>query len=603
MKNIGRIIKCTAAAAVCALTFSGCENYNKMMDETPYEYVNLAAENTSEAMVKSAFAQEAAIIEKAAKDGTAGFSFSYDDISVSSDNYANEADKKASGTMNIGMGGENVEVYYAVDGDVFKLGEKGKSGENIVEINTKTLKEDFAASIFAPGSGSAVEISQEDYDSVIKALDEIVVAVEGGEETPEEYAEIEKLVKEMMNEAAVEKKADVTIDETEVKANILTYNFDKADVEKIVDAYTKAMAKEMAELGEEADTAELEAEMNEAMNAISKLDITLVYYVNSKTHSLMQTHFTVDTAITEDEETQNIKADVVTSYGVDPAESNEVTVDIEMEANGEKISADIVSERKSENETEVKISASMQGMSMDIAVLNFKRDGESYTISAEIPVAQAKATIAGTLKTDSKSVEATVDTVAYEMATEEIEGNVEGLNIKGYIKQGGTFDSREAKNLFKLTEDELKALVEAVGNDFGALAGETSVGGAMTSYIDKSKQSSANANAKSVYVAFSAALTEAGIQGAEIDDYELYNETAGDYSAVTSNGYQLNVSEYLGADFTGYYYVSFDPSTYAVDYALWSEEPIEYTYQYNDFDQEMLAEEGEYVGCYPLAEE
>ena len=47
MKNFGRILKCTAAAAVCMLAFSGCNKYDKMMDETPVEYVRLAAENTT----------------------------------------------------------------------------------------------------------------------------------------------------------------------------------------------------------------------------------------------------------------------------------------------------------------------------------------------------------------------------------------------------------------------------------------------------------------------------------------------------------------------------------------------------------------------------
>ncbi|MBQ7980819.1 MAG: hypothetical protein IJ305_04335 [Oscillospiraceae bacterium] len=604
MKNFGRIVKCTAAAAVCILAFSGCENYNNMMDETPQEYVNMAAENTTEAMVKSAFAEEAAIIEKAVKDGTMGFSFSYDDIKMNMDSYVNEADKKSSGTYVMEIGGEKAEIYYAVNGDSFKVGESGKSGENVFEFNAKTLADDLAGSIFAPGSGSSMEIPQEDYDMIVEYLGQVSSALEGeGEETSEKYAEAEKLINDMMSEATVEKKVDITVDETEVKANILTFNFDKADMEQILDACVDIAMEEMAAQGEEVSKEELTAELDEVMNSISKMDIELVYYVNSKTHCLMQMDCTADMTMTVEEETQDIKLDMVTSYGADPETSNEVNVEITIEAAGEEVVVEILSERKSENETEVAISASVQGVSMEVVVLNFKRDGENYTISAEVPVAEAEATVEGTFKNDGKSVEATVEKVTYAMATEEIEGNVENLNIKGYIKQGGEFDDREAKNFFELTEEELMTIVENISNDFGALAGNTEVGGTMTEYVDASNMASVNANAKTVYTAFSAALTEMAVEGVEFDDFEFYNETSGDLNVTTTSGYAIDIAEYLGDEFTGYYYVNLDPYTYIVNFALWSETPIDYFYQYGEFDQEMFAEDGDYIGCYPLYEE
>ncbi|MBR4096245.1 MAG: hypothetical protein IKK42_02950 [Oscillospiraceae bacterium] len=598
MKNFGRILKCTAAAAVCMLAFSGCNKYDKMMDETPMEYVNLAAENTTSAMVKSAFAEEGAIIEKAMKDGTMGFSFNYDDIKMSSDNYVNEAGKKASGTYTIDIAGEKVELYYAVDNDTVKIGESGKTaGETVVEFNAKTLVDDLAGSIFAPGSGSAMELSQEDYDMIVEALGEVVAAVNGEtEETPEEYAEIEAIVDEMMKEATVEKKVDITVDETEVKANIITINFDKADIEKLADAYVDVTVKEMAEQGEEVSKEEVKAELDEAMKSIGKMDINLVYYVNSKTHCLMQADCTVDMSVTADGETQDVKVNSITNYGVDPAASNTVKIDMTVEAGGEKLELDVVSERKDENETDVKIDMSMQGVSMQLVALNFKKDGENYTITANIPVVEATATIGGTLKTTSDSVEATVDTVSYAMTSEGIDGNLESFNIKGYIKQGGTFDNRDAKNFFKLTEEELMTMVEAIGTDFGALAGETEVGGAMVDYVDASQSAAANANAKTVYVAFASALTEMAVAGEEFEDFEFNN------TSVTSTGYDLNIAEYLGNDFTGYYYAYVNPFDYMVEYAIWSDSPIEYPWQYSESDLEWLSEDGVQIGCYPLAD-
>ena len=600
MKKFSRFLKCTAAAALCALTFSGCDKYGKMMDEDPQGYINLATENTTEAMVKSAFAEEAAVIEKALKDGTAGFSFDIEGVKFNADAYVNEADKKTSQLYTVAIGEEKVDIYAAANDTSVKFGTIGKSGEHIYEINAKTIVEDLKASIFAPGSGSSLEIPQEDFDMIIETISEAVATIEGGEENlPESYAEIEKIIDEMMSEVVVEKKVDVKVAETDVKANILTFNFNKEDMKKLFDAYIDIAMEEMIAQGEEVSKEEMTAEFNAVFDSISKFDMTLVYYVNSKTHCLMQMDCKLDMAVTVEEESQNVKADIVVSYGADPAASDKMTVEMTIEAGGETIVVDIISERKSENETEVKINAAMQGMTMEVVVLNFKKDGENYTISADVPVIEAKATANGTFKTTGSSVEATVDKVSYAMASEGVEGNIESLNIKCYIKQGGEYVDKTAKGFFTLTEEDLMADIEAIGNDFGALMGDdqmaTTLGGSMTDYVDESKFAAANANAKTVYTAFSVALTEMAVAGEKFEDFEFNN------TAVTSTGYELNVADYLGSDFEGYYYVAIDPFDYVVYYAIWSDQPIEYPWQYSESDIEWLSENGAQLGCYPLA--
>lgn len=600
MNKFSRFLKCTAAAALCALSLSGCDKYNKMMDEDPQGYINLAAENTTEAMVKSSFAEEAAVIEKAAKDGTAGFSFDIEGVKFNADAYVNEADKKTSQLYTVEIGGEKVDIYAATNDTSVKFGTIGKSGEHIYEINAKTIAEDLKTSIFAPGSGSSLEIPQEDFDMIIETLSEAVATIEGGEEKlPESYAEIEKIIDEMMSEVVVEKKVDVKVAETDVKANILTFNFDKEDVKKLFDAYIDIAMEEMIAKGEEVSREEIAAEFNTVFESISKLDMTLVYYVNSKTHCLMQMDCKVDMAVTAEGESQNVKADIVVSYGADPAASNKVTTEMTIEANGETIVVDIISERKSENETEVKINAAMQGMTMEVVTLNFKKDGENYTISVKAPVLEAEATIEGTFKTTASSVEATVDKVSYAMPSQAIEGNIESLNIKCYIKQGGEYVDKAAKGFFTLTEEDLMTEVEAIGNDFGALMGNDQMasvlGDSMTEYVEESNEAVAIANAKTVYTAFSVALTEMAVAGEEFEDFEFDN------TAVTSTGYELNIADYLGSDFEGYYYVSVDPFDYMVYYAIWSDQPIEYPWQYSKSDIEWLSEGGAQLGCYPLA--
>ena len=85
-------------------------------------------------------------------------------------------------------------------------------------------------------------------------------------------------------------------------------------------------------------------------------------------------------------------------------------------------------------------------------------------------------------------------------------------------------------------------------------------------------------------------------------DYNVpLNEDGSISDVVTTEGYTIKVADYLGDGFTGYYYVSIDPYAYLVNYALWSETPIEYPWQYSESDIEWLSENGAQLGCYPLA--
>lgn len=111
----------------------------------------------------------------------------------------------------------------------------------------------------------------------------------------------------------------------------------------------------------------------------------------------------------------------------------------------------------------------------------------------------------------------------------------------------------------------------------------------------------ANAEAKDIYVAFAAAMTQMGIAGVSIDKDEFYNTTSGD-CYIPIIGFEDTLESYLGNHFTGYYYVSVDPELYAVNYALWSETPIYDTDQLSSLDQELIALSYDYVGCYPLKE-
>ncbi len=611
MKNFGRFIKGTAAAAICALSLTGCDKYSKMLNEDTLGYIEMAAENTVEATAGQTFANEIKVAEKALEDGTFGLSFEIDDVSFTGDCYVNGKDSKTSQSYKFGVDGKSVEAYLAAAEDVIKMGATGASGSYVYELNAKTLADDFRNSVFAPGSGSDLEMSQEDFDMIVEAFTEVAAAANGNAEEDASAKALEEAFNNIIaeNPPVIEEKAEAQIDGTAVTANIITYNFDKDDVKKLVDVCFETMSDEISENLEEGQSIEdVKAEMDTAFAEMDTLSFGLVYYVNSDSHCLMQAEFKL--ACQAEEETVNAAAKAV--YGADPASAVNRTFELSAEMEGKEYIVTFITTKTDENTTDVAVSVKADSMTMELAVLTFARNDETYRIDAKIPLISATASLEGTVKTTDTTVDLTADKVTY--GAEGISGEIE-LGVKAYVKQGGTYDDRASQgNLLKLSEEELKAAVTNIANDFAEVFSATDVGaatiGTMNSYVAAADTASADANAKTVYVAFSTVLTDMAINGINFYDYEYYNETAGDFNLVI-NGYDVDfneiaydagLAEYLGAGFGGYYYVGVNSGDYTVEYALWSEEPIEYPWQYTEEErQEFASEDGVVIGVYPMA--
>ncbi len=231
----------------------------------------------------------------------------------------------------------------------------------------------------------------------------------------------------------------------------------------------------------------------------------------------------------------------------------------------------------------------------DVAVLTYTKEGENYTLALDIPEASLTCKAEGTLKTDKNSFELTVDRLSAGTGSGEVAYSPKGV-FK--VEKGGEINELEAeKEFLDLTEEEMDALTENVENDFSAVFDEFAEGSAMGNYIKKSKQSAANANAKMCFTAAATAITQAAIDGTPLSGSEL----TGTDAAFDFGGTAIDVSDYLGTEFTGYIYGEFDPVDYVVNYIVWSEEPIpdEYKHPLTDEEKEALAEEGVNIGCYP----
>ena len=602
MRNIGRFVKntiCTVTAAAGMLALSGCTNYSKMMNEQPQEYISMASENTAKAMVKSTFAEEYSILESALKEGSFEIGFKADDTKFNGEFYINEKDVKTSQLYTFENDGGKAEIYAAVEKDGMKIGTVGESGTHVYSIDFDTLAEDFAASIFAPDSGSSYAMDQDEYDTFAEAIGQFNSALKG-ENDSDVYDECEKLMEDFLdeNKPEVAEKSDAEINGEAVKSNVITYTFDKDDIVKLTENYFDIVLDGMDEdVSEYYTNEELKEEVMSLFDELDSLDMEIVYYINNKTHVLMQGELNVKAV--SGEETVEIGLSMV--YGADPAAAKEQTFEASAKVGEDKYSLIVTAENEDNSTTfNFDIAGVSGGMNFttNFMTIECERTDMNYTIKISIPMATVEGEINGTVKTDSKSFELTVDNIAFTSEGSEVSYAPEG---RFSADKGGKYLNFDAeKNLFKLTEEEMDSFVEAIDADFSPVLGETEVGETMNDYVDNSRQSAANANAKMAFTALSAHLTQMSIQGETFSGYIAENNGG---TTFVIDGIEQDLYDYLGSEFTGYCYAEIDSETYSVNFALWSEEPIpdEYKYQLSEYLMEYAASEGNIIGCYPAS--
>ena len=136
----------------------------------------------------------------------------------------------------------------------------------------------------------------------------------------------------------------------------------------------------------------------------------------------------------------------------------------------------------------------------------------------------------------------------------------------------------------------------------------------MLGYVRNARISSANANAKLVHTSMSAALTQCSIAGGKVtsaDEAPIWIDVnADDANAdgkiiIEWDGYDANLTTYLGNNYTGFGGAAVVAKQYSVSYALWcNTDDIGTPKQYTSAEQESKAEnDGVVLGCYPLLTE
>ncbi len=597
MKKILRGFKavfCGTLAAASALAMSGCTNYTKMLNEQPAEYISMAQENTVNAIAGNSFGAERKLLGEACKDGSLKLDFEVEGVGFSGELYVSEKDEKTAQLYKLtGTEGTSAEVYLYTGKDGFKIGTNGNSGRHVYDITFEGFAEKLAASIFAPDSGSEYAMDQESYDALLEYIDGISAAIEGNTEPADNMTALFENFAEN-HSPVTEEKVEADIGGETVSANTVTYSYSKDDIvymwEEFVDVYIDDYMDETA--FEYYTKDEMKEQMMSVFDGIDGCDLKIVHYVNSKSHALMMSD--VDLLVTVDDETACFFMDAL--YGADPENSDKQSFRAGISGDGEEyfIAADLTQE---ENGSSVVISLSEDGEASEVAVLASYRDGEDYKLTLDIPDEEISCSAEGTIKTDKKSFEITLDKVSATTGSAEVSYMPNGVVT---VEKGTPMPELDADGeILDITEEELDTLLENIESDFTAVMEETPYGREMLSYVEKSKMTAANANAKSCHTAVTAMLVQAIVDDRAYSGSTVSNNGG---TAFSFGGTDTDCSAYLGESFTGYAYGEFDPDSGTVDYMLWSEEPIPdgIKHKISSDEQQEYAEQGIYIGCYPI---
>ncbi len=583
---------CGTVAAAAAVTMSGCTNYTKMLNDQPAEYISMAQENTMNAIAGNSFGAESKLLREACKDGSLKLDFEIEEVGFSGELYVSEKDKKTAQLYKLtGTEGTSAELYFYTGKDGLKVGTNGNSGRHVYDITFEGFAEKLAASVFAPGSGSEYAMEQEEYDALLKYIERISSAVGESDEPADRMTALFKDFAEIYS-PITEEKVEADIGGVTVSANTVTYSYSKDDIvymwEELIDVYLDDYMDKTA--FEYYTKDELKEQMTSVFDEIDGCELKIIHYVNSKSHSLMMSD--VDLLVTVDNETVCFFMDAL--YGAEPENSDKQSFKAGISGDGEEycITADLTRE---ENGSSVLISLSEDGAMSEIAFFASYRDGEDYKLTLDITDEEIYCTAEGTVKTDKKSFDITLDKISAVSGSAEVSYMPNGAVT---VEKGTPMPELDADGEFlDITEEDFGTLLENIESDFTAVMRETPYGSEMLRYVEKSKHTSANVHAKTYFTTAAALLTQAAIEEEIISGGEVSGSgTSFDFGSTV-----MDAEDYLGDYAAGYFYGEYDPYYYSVEYIIWSEEPIPDSMKHKPDSGELdeFAQQGTYIGCYP----
>lgn len=453
---MNRKLKTSAAlisAAVIALSFSGCVNYKKLMEEEPGKYVESAAKKTAVAVAKKNDSVLSALIEEPFDAGTTYVeikNLNGVDISV----FASGDEEKVVATYGCTFSSGDKVIDWKMTADKEKL--VGAYNNSAYYIDYADFSEKLDKSIFAPNSGSAYALDEDGADDFKKYVEELKDKLISAAEDEDSDYDFDDYTDRIQVSSSTD---EITVNDADVKADIISYYVDSELFDDMAaDYYKKSMSSYM----NDEEWAEYEKQLRDSLD----MEMTVDFNINSKSHMLMS----VDASFVSKGEKDKVNIDGSLVFGAEPDKSEKISLEFSVsgEEGGNSFTADIFNAETDGDHASIpaEFTVVTSGETKKAnAEFGYNKSSEEYFLSVT-DFGGELTTVKGTLSADKDNAEITLNSILNSKSDEELlKGAVVALRFEREPAAPVTAD----KAFLDISEEEFGALKESVFNDMDEL--------------------------------------------------------------------------------------------------------------------------------------
>lgn len=592
-------------AAALAVSLSGCNNYSKLIKESPDEYISLAAENTVRSVAASRSAGVWDAFSNAVKAGAVKADVNYQDMNTS---VAIMNDENKSAGLDVAFKVENsalkLRMYSDKDNAEFLI--SGYADDHLYKIDLANFENDLKNSVFGTDHDSTYSLDADTVKELTDAVSEFRDAFADADGSSEFQKAWTDLVKSLEYTSS---SAKVTLsDGTEFKANIIKCSAAGDQLKGFIDKISGIA-------GEDSYMSYYFDSMNEALDSISDIDFT--FTVNSKSHELVS----VDSVFPMTLEGEKYNMSIALDLGSEPAKSAKYSLNVTASPESDPTdtaTADVVLEMNgTDGNISDKLTFSAKDASLDESgeiTFDYNKADGAYTLNYSDSNGSA-VKLGGVMTVNGKNAEITVDSASLKSQYDDAAQEAEGLSVKIAFTEDKPQSLGAEKNFLTVTEDELDELMNDV---LGGLYGEPIDNSGYDTYDDEidyygydeetdNAISAANSMAKTAYTNLCTYAVHAELNDSPIGDgvyiiplYEDGMDTFDGYEYAYDGSYEDLVNAmngYMGMSDS--YALAVVGDGYPVS-VCWSE-----NYDFSDIDESNIPDSFEAdercIGSYPEA--
>lgn len=451
----------TAVLLCMSLLMTSCDALSvKKVEEDPTEQLMSSTSSTATNVVNSISPLDP--VKAALDKGLFEISYSNDEIgNISNRFYIDAEGKKLANITSAEIGGEKIDLgLYANDSKLAVS--SALLGDSAYGLDFTTLSEDIKNSAVWDLLGVRYSEVESQFGDLLDSLSGFSAKEE---ELKKDLEDLKKDIKKILNKTEVSVSKDkVTVDDQEVKAILISYEFGKDTVNEIaglvidwyadlVKNYTEALPKGSVDI--DLDPDDLKSGLSDSLDEVDNLNFKLTFALNVKSADIML----FEGEMTGESDGEKAKAEVSVDFGKNPAKSGAYKAEVKLTSvDGEEITAKATVYRVNDDDTferNFTVEAEGDGEKHELG-LKFKHDKKSNDFSLSFNEDDNKAEITGTLEYSDSELSLVI-------AKAVIDGDETEIGVKLFVKAGEEAPAMpEFKNLATMSEDDYTALGESV---------------------------------------------------------------------------------------------------------------------------------------------